>query len=181
MSDSSWYSVKHRVFHLSGFIDNTHVAMLHKFLLLVFANKALLSDPVSIVINSEGGSDTDGFALYDLLRNFANNQLILEAHGLGQVQSSAIFPLLACDKRYCTTHTAFSFHHGTATITDEPQREVLEIAKEIIRADDAYMHMIADRTDMTLNQVKKLVDKSSYFDAEEAFALGIIHKIIRGR
>lgn len=161
------------VHFLSGEIDSDSVKEMHEWLLtLKPKHRALL------LVDSEGGDQEEGMALYDLLKLY---DLDITALALGAVKSSAVLPYLACKKRYASENTAFMFHHGTIEFNEfekaKHQRELLEEAKEIRRLDDRYMDLIAQNTLMMSRTVRKKCRFGYFFDTKEALELGFAHEI----
>lgn len=163
---------KRRVLYLSGSVDDEHA---HACLVFV---QFLKGRPGTVVINSSGGSEEDGFACYDILRTAPK----LTAIGVGQVQSAATLTFLACDNRFATENCAFMIHHGTYESSGPThQRETLTMMKEVQRLDERYMQIVAERTRLPLKQVRRLMKHGHVFDAREAvrdgYALGITTRI----
>jgi ATP-dependent protease ClpP protease subunit len=72
---------------------------------------------------------------------------------------------------------AFMIHQGTFALPDpEPQRDATQLIKELVRLDRAYGRIIAERTGQPLKTIKKLINKSYYFDANDALKLGFATK-----
>ncbi len=151
---------------ISGNLDSDHLRLVHEFLLQ-------LTGKGTLFINSQGGDEMAGFAIYDLLRTYVKGGYEIDCVGLGQVQSAAILPFLACDVRKTSEHCAFAIHHGTYDLSDpEPQREIPKIAEEIVRLDEAYMKVISNRTGLKLGKVRRLTADGFYFDPDTALRLG---------
>lgn len=161
------YNRRYKTLFLSGPISEAHTRATFKFTLE-------LGDGLGLVfINSEGGDEMEGFAVYDLLRPFGPQ---LTAVAVGQVQSSAVLPYLACDTRLTGVETAFMFHHGTHVLPEpEPQLEVMNIARELKRLDTQYMNLIVRRTKIRAKDVERLTRFGHYFDAKEAVKNGFAH------
>lgn len=167
-SDDSfaWISPSNRILYISGMISQAHTAAALRFVLM------LGEEAGTVVVNSAGGDESEGFALYDLLRPLSKQ---LTAVAIGQCQSAAILPYLACSERYASKHTNFMFHHGTASFqSDEPTREWPGISRELIRSDEAYLKVITERTALTLKETRKLCRFGHYFGFEEAVKNGFV-------
>lgn len=157
---------KYKVLYLSGTISEAHTRATLKFVL------ELGDDAGTVVVNSEGGDESEAFAMYDLLRPYGPQ---LTALGVGQVQSAAVLPFLACDRRLAGRETAFMFHHGTHVLPEpEPQMEFVNIALELKRLDARYSSIIVERTRVRRVQVAGLMRFGHYFDAAEAVKLGFV-------
>jgi ATP-dependent Clp protease protease subunit len=98
--------------------------------------------PITVLINSPGGSADSGFAIYDVLR-FVSPPVRTVVNGL--CASAAILVQLAADKgqRYTLPQSRFMIHQpstagqGTASDLDITAREVIKLRKR-------YFDIIAD-------------------------------------
>ncbi len=167
-----WVSTRRNVLYISGMISQAHTAAALRFIL------ALDNQEGTVIVNSQGGDESEGFALYDLLYPYRRQ---LTAVGIGQVQSAAVLPYLACDRRLTSDGCNFMYHHGTTSLpSDEPTREWPKIAKELIRSDEAYLRIIAYRTKVSLKAIRKRCRNGHYFDPTMAVAEGFAHAYFAG-
>lgn len=154
--------------YLGGEINLTKSTALFEFLHSISRKK-----PAYLVINSAGGSEAHGFAMHDLIKLYASDKLV--AVVVGECQSSALLPFLACKTRYATPNASFMIHHGTTKQPDPLHtREFLEFTKEVRRTDDKYARIIADETGMALKAVKKMLRFGSFFGSDQALKFGFI-------
>jgi ATP-dependent protease ClpP protease subunit len=168
----AWVSTRRNILSVSGSIGQVHVQAALRFVLSLNAQKG------TVIVNSPGGDEIDGLALYDLLYPYRKQ---LTSVGIGQVQSAAVLPYLACDRRLTSDGCCFMFHHGTFELPDpEPQREIPRIAAELMRTDRAYLNVIAFRTMMSLREVRKRCRNGYYFDSATAVANGFAHTYFNG-
>jgi len=89
-----------------GNISQAAAIRLHKNLMLL---ESLNKRPITIHVNSCGGSDEAGWAMYDILRSI---KCYTRAFGWGIVASMATIVMLACDERYLAPNTCFMIHEG---------------------------------------------------------------------
>jgi len=132
--------------------------------------------PRRLLLNSEGGSVPDGYAMRDLIQLLAPN---LEVVGIGQVQSMAIIPFLACKRRKCTRTTQFMIHQGTFQIeSPEPQSDMPGMYRQLVRENKLYAELIAEATGLPLRKVNRMIEKGTFFGAQEALEMGFVQEII---
>jgi ATP-dependent protease ClpP protease subunit len=155
---------------MNGEITNESTGSLIKFL-GTYGDKSF-----NLFINSAGGEDVEGFAMYDLLRLHKN--YLEQVTASGQIESSAILPFLAGDYRVCTAHTVFMFHNGTTNIENIDAKELDNYIKESKYLNMCYELVISERTNLTVAQVKQKIKHGHYFNAQEALDMGFVHKIL---
>lgn len=135
-------------------------------------------EPIKLTINTEGGSLTDAFAIYDILRTVEAPIITI---ALGMCASAGLALLSAGDLRLASENTIFFYHQ---TILDAPTFTSLEASSA---TGDAYKmcHRLYDRTliertKMTKDQWEKNFKNRTvkYFNSKEALDYGFIDKII---
>jgi ATP-dependent Clp protease protease subunit len=135
--------------------------------------------PITVFINSPGGSADAGFAIYDLLR-FVKPPVITVVNGL--CASAGILIHLAADKkrRFCMGESRFMIHQpstmGRGTASD------LDItAKEILKLRDRYNRIIAETCSKTVEQVTESARRDFWLDAGQALEYGLVAKVVKKR
>ena len=135
--------------------------------------------PITVFINSPGGSADAGFAIYDLLR-FVKPPVITVVNGL--CASAGILIHLAADtkRRFCLPESRFMIHQpstmGRGTASD------LDItAKEILKLRDRYNRIIADACGKKPEDVTEAARRDFWLDAGQALEYGLVHKVVRKR
>lgn len=135
--------------------------------------------PITVYINSPGGSADAGFAIYDLLR-FIKPPVNTVVNGL--CASAGILIHLAADKkrRFCMGESRFMIHQpstmGRGTASD------LDItAKEILKLRDRYNRIIAETCSKTLEQVTEAARRDFWLDAGQALEYGLVCKVVKKR
>lgn len=135
--------------------------------------------PITVFINSPGGSADAGFAIYDLLR-FIRPPVITVVNGL--CASAGILIHLAAEKkhRFCMSESRFMIHQpstmGRGTASD------LDItAKEILKLRDRYNRIIAEACGKTLEQVTEASRRDFWLDAGQALEYGLVSKVVKHR
>lgn len=166
-----------RTLLLSGPVDDK---MLKEATIRCFAMEQKdAKKPITVMINSPGGSADAGFAIYDLLR-FIKPPVVTVVNGL--CASAGILIHLAGDKkrRFCLSESRFMIHQpstmGRGTASD------LDItAKEILKLRDRYNRIIAEQCNKTLEQVTESARRDFWLDAGQALEYGLVHKVVTRR
>ncbi|WP_235997034.1 ATP-dependent Clp protease proteolytic subunit [Aestuariimicrobium ganziense] len=133
--------------------------------------------PISIYLNSPGGSFTALTAIYDTMRYIKPD---VQTVCLGQAASAAAVLLAAGTKgRRLALPNSRILIHQPATEGGYGQSSDLEIqAKEIMRIRSLMEQMLAENTGQDLEKVSKDIERDKYLTAEEAKEYGIIDDIL---
>ena len=132
--------------------------------------------PITVLINSPGGSADSGFAIYDILR-FVRPPVHTVVNGL--CASAAILIGLAAEKehRFGTPQSRFLIHQpstqgfGTAADLDITAREVLKLRAR-------YNQIIAAATGQDPEKVLEDARRDFWLNSDEAKEYGLIHKVV---
>ena len=135
--------------------------------------------PITVMINSPGGSADAGFAIYDLLR-FIKPPVITVVNGL--CASAGILIQLATDKkrRFCMPEARFMIHQPSTT--SRGTASDLEItARETLKLRDRYNKIIAEASGRTADKVMEDARRDFWLDAGQALEYGLVAKVIKRR
>ena len=132
--------------------------------------------PITIYLNSPGGSFTALTAIYDTMRYVKPD---VHTVCLGQAASAAAVILAAGTKgkRFALPNSRILIHQP-ATEGGRGQSSDLEIqAKEILRIRALMEQMLADDTGQPVEKISKDIERDKFLTAEEAKEYGIIDDI----
>ncbi|HEB52738.1 MAG TPA: ATP-dependent Clp protease proteolytic subunit [bacterium] len=135
--------------------------------------------PITVMINSPGGSADAGFAIYDLLR-FISCPIRTVVNGL--CASAGILIHLAGDAgtRYCMPEARFMIHQPSSG--GRGQASDLDItAKEILKLRDRYNKIIAEACGKTPEDVLEAARRDFWLDAGQALEYQLVDKVIATR
>lgn len=135
--------------------------------------------PITVFINSPGGSADAGFAIYDLLR-FVKTPVTTVVNGL--CASAGILIHLAGDKkrRFCLPESRFMIHQPSTM--GRGQASDLDItAKEIIKLRDRYNKIIAEACGKAPEDVLEAARRDFWLDAGQALEYGLVSKVVKQR
>ncbi len=133
--------------------------------------------PISIYINSPGGSFTALTAIYDTMRYIKPD---VQTVCLGQAASAAAVLLAAGTKgkRLALPNSRILIHQP-ATEGGYGQSSDLEIqAREILRIRSLMEGMLAESTGQEVEKVSRDIERDKYLTAEEAVEYGIVDAIL---
>lgn len=167
--------LKNRMLMITGPIDDTLARYVAGRVLVMEAEHP--EKPISVFINSPGGSADSGFAIYDMLR-FVRCPVRTVVNGL--CASAAILVFLAGRKgmRYSLPESRFLIHqpstYGRGTASD------LDItAREILKLRERYNKIIAAETGQPEKRVLEDAARDFWLNAKEALEYGLIGKVVK--
>lgn len=134
--------------------------------------------PISMYINSPGGSFSAMTAIYDTMRYIKPD---IQTVCLGMAASAAAVLLMAGTpgKRLALPNSTILIHQPAMGQASYGQSSDLEIqAKEILRIRSLMEKMISDATGQPIEQISKDVERDKYLTAAEAKEYGIVDDIL---
>ncbi len=168
-----------RQLQLSGPVDDKLASRIVAQLLALEAEDK--SEPITIFLNSPGGSVSAGFAIYDTMR-FIEPAVRVVCTGL--TASIATVILLGADKkdRLAMPNTRLLIHQPMIPGTVFGPASDLEItANELIKTRAKVNRMLAEQTGQPLERVEGDTQRDYWMDADEAVAYGLISRVIESR
>ncbi len=133
--------------------------------------------PITVYINSPGGSVDSGFAIYDMLR-FVKCPVRTLVTGLCASAAVLIYLAPPKERRFSLPNGRFLLHQPSTTVMGDAS-DIAINAKEIIALRVRYNEIVAAETGKTVDQVTKDADRDFWLPAEEALKYGLIGKIIK--
>lgn len=136
-------------------------------------------EAITLYLNTEGGSLSDAFALYDCIKNLSCPVIIVAT---GLCASAGLLILSAGDYRAATASTIFYYHQPVFT-----QHSFINSQKDMQSLNDFYSYcqntvddILKETTGISQRKWKTNFDASTgyYFDANKALKLNFIDKII---
>ena len=136
-------------------------------------------DPITVFINSVGGSVTDALAIYDVLQNAPCQ---ISTVGLGKVHSAAVTVLLAAPRENRASYANTEFMcHDISWKSDGPRAFLKDRVTQLERTVNQVLSIYSSDTSLSLEEAKRLFfsdQADHYFSAEEALSMGFISQII---
>lgn len=162
--------LKERIIMLTGEIDDTLSEIVCSE--LIFLNAKDQELPISIYIDSPGGSVTAGMAIYDVMKAI---EAPIKTIGLGLCASMAAFLLSSGDKgyRYAYPNAEIMIHQHIGQT--QGQVSDLEImTKRFISLKNKLNSILASNTNKSLEEIEKDTDRDNFLTADEAIEYGLI-------
>ena len=133
--------------------------------------------PITIYVNSPGGSADSGFAIYDILR-FIKPPVRTVCNGLCASAAVLIYLAAPKERRFCTPYSRFLLHQPSTQLMGAASD--IEInANEIIRLRESYNNIVAQETGKTVEQVTRDADRDFWLTASQAIEYGLVGRITK--
>lgn len=132
--------------------------------------------PITVFVNSPGGSADSGFAIYDMLQ-FVKPKIITVCSGL--CASAAVLIFLGGDEgcRYSLKNSRFLLHQPS-TAAQGSASDLQITASEILKLRERYDSIVAEATGKTAKQISGDCSRDFWLNATEAVEYGLVNKIV---
>lgn len=166
--------LKSRTILLSKGVDDKMVENVTTQLTLMESEN---QDPITVFINSPGGSADCGFAIYDLFR-FVESPIITLCSGI--CASAAILIYLGGEKgqRYSLEHSRFLLHQPS-TAAQGTASDLQITANQIISLRQRYNEIVGREIDQDPAKITEDSARDFWLNAQEAKEYGLVDKVIR--
>jgi len=135
--------------------------------------------PISLLLNTPGGSWEDGIAVYDLIKNLKSKVTII---GMGKIWSMGSIIFQSGHKRILLPNTTILIHDGTdGYIGDAKSFENwAEDSKRVrnIMYNIYYEKMVKKTPKITLKDIENMCTHDKILNAEEAVNIGLADQIM---
>lgn len=137
-------------------------------------------EPIDFILSTNGGSASDMFAIYDVMREIRKDCEI-HTHGLGKVMSAGVLLLAAGTKgkRKIGKHCRVMIH-GVIAGNSGPMFSLENEMNEVRETQKRYIEALKNETRMSTAQINKFLERhvDIYLSAEEAVKLGIADIVV---
>jgi ATP-dependent Clp protease protease subunit len=135
--------------------------------------------PITVYVNSPGGSADSGFAIYDMLR-FVSPPVRTVCSGL--CASAAVIIYLGAPKgsRYSLPNSRFLIHQPS-TVAMGSASDIEITANEILAIKRRYNEIVAAETGKPVAQIDKDADRDFWLSAQAAQEYGLVDQIVETR
>lgn len=137
--------------------------------------------PITILLNSPGGSVTDGFAIYDAMR-FVKPEIRVVCVGLAASIATVI--LLGAPKKWrlALPNTELLIHQVLIPELVYGQASDLEItARNILKTRDRLNRLLAAETGQSIERIERDTNRDYWMTAPEAVEYGLLSRVVASR
>ena len=135
--------------------------------------KNLDVDEIRVHIDSYGGSVSEGWAIYNALRQHPAK---IVAYGDGFVASAALFPFLAGDERIASSLSAYYFHQVMVSASGYAD-DLRAAADEAEKMTEIGINAFVERTGMDADEVRQLMQAETWLTPAQALDCGLATSI----
>jgi len=166
--------LKDRVIFLNDHID---ADLVHRVIQALLYLDSESNDPISIYINSNGGSVTDGFALIDIIKIIRSPVRTVVT---GVAASMAALIAMSGEKghRGALPHSSLMLHDLSTGAGHQDANSFLNYASYITELKENITRHLIAHTKLTRRNVHKFMGSDVWLSASEAQEIGAIDKII---
>lgn len=165
--------LKDRIIMLSGEIDDNLANVVIAELLYL---DSLNNDPISIYINSPGGSITSGMAIYDTM-NFIKSKVSTVCVGMSA--SMAAFLLSSGEKgmRYALPNSEVMIHQPLGGAQGQAT-EIKIAAERILKLKKKLNEILSVNTNQDIKKIENDTERDYFMSSNEALEYGLIDEVL---
>jgi len=131
------------------------------------------NEPIHVRINSAGGAVSDGLAIYALMLEHPAQMIV---HIDGWAASAAGIIAMAGDERIMAKNAAFMLHNVEATSVGLA-KDLRASANMLDALEDASTTIYVTRSSLSREEIKAMMDKTTWLTAQDALAAGFATSI----
>ncbi|GHP11033.1 hypothetical protein PPROV_000976300 [Pycnococcus provasolii] len=146
---------------------------------LLYLESVSATEPVTLIINSGGGSVTDGLAIVDAM-GVVSYPIRTVAVGRACSMAAIILSCGAQGKRLVAPNARVMLHqpsHGLSGTTSD----ILISAAEAERTRARLVGIVAKQTGRSAEEVQRLMDRDQHFSADESVRFGIADDVLTSK
>lgn len=133
--------------------------------------------PITMYINSPGGSVYAGLSIYDLFKYVSAP---INTTCMGMAASMGAVLLAAGDKgqRSALPHSRIMIHQPSGGLGRSTASDIQIHYEEIMKCEEDLYKILAESTGREYDEIKEACDRDKWFRANEAVDYGLIDKVI---
>ncbi|KAJ1937875.1 hypothetical protein GGF37_005030 [Kickxella alabastrina] len=169
--------LKERIIMLNGPVNDSMSSVVVAQLLFLEAEDP--EKPISMYINSPGGSVTAGLAIYDTMQYI---QCPISTLCTGQACSMGSLLLTAGSKgqRFSLPHSSVMVHQPSGGAEGQAS-DIAIHAREILKTRERLNRIYSRHTGQGLDVIEHAMERDNFMTPEEALAFGLIDKVLEKR
>ncbi|KAF9908849.1 hypothetical protein EC991_009368 [Linnemannia zychae] len=168
--------LKERIICLNGAVHDHSAALIVAQLLFLESENP--EKPISLYINSPGGSVTAGMAIYD---TYIQSPVSTLCNGQACSMGSLLLAAGEPGKRYALPNASIMMHQPSGGASGQAS-DIAIHAREILRVRERLNRIYQKHCNIKdLEAIERAVERDHFMDAEEALKFGLIDKILEKR
>ena len=180
-SYEQWINIYERLFReriifLSEEVDDGIANAIVAYMLYLDSDDQ--TKPISLYINSPGGSVTAGMAIYDTMQHIKSDVVTI-CVGLAASMGAFLLSAGTKGKRLALPHSRIMIHQPLGGTGGRRQATDIDIeAKQILRVRHELNELMAHHSGQSIAQIEKDTDRDNFMSAEQAKAYGLIDLVV---
>lgn len=142
----------------------------------LIALDSLNNKPITLFVNSPGGSVSDGFSIIDTMKRIKSQVITVI---IGRACSMGAIVAIAGSERQMNEHSTLLFHEMAGGIWGDYTSKVLDRAGFLKKQQKKLTDFIEKHTKFTKRELQKAEKGELWLYPEEALKKGVIDKIIK--
>lgn len=130
---------------------------------------------INMLLCSDGGAAKDAFAIYDLLKSYPAE---VHIYCIGEVCSAATIIAMAGDRIYVTKQCLWMIHNAAFQYTGGNADQLQKDVDYLRLVDNRIVDVYDRRTGLGSDTLRALMAETTWFEPEEALALGFVDEIV---
>ncbi|KAJ1827521.1 hypothetical protein LPJ63_000575 [Coemansia sp. RSA 2711] len=169
--------LKERIVMLNGPVNDSQSSLIVAQLLFLEAEDP--DKPISMYINSPGGSVTSGMAIYDTMQYI---QCPISTLCTGQACSMGSLLLTAGSKgqRFALPHSSVMVHQPSGGAEGQAS-DIAIHAREILKTRERLNRIYSKHTGQSIDVIERAMERDNFMTPEEALAFGLIDRVLEKR
>jgi len=169
--------LEERIVFLNGEVNDVSANLVIAQLLYLESKDS--NKPISLYINSPGGSVSAGLGIYDTMQYIKSP---VSTICVGLAASMGAFLLAAGEKgrRYALPNSEIMIHQPLGGAEGQAS-DVAIRARHLLRIKDRLNKILAEHTGQPLEVIERETDRDNFMTSEEALQFGIVDKIFNKR
>ncbi|MCD7855655.1 MAG: ATP-dependent Clp protease proteolytic subunit [Clostridiales bacterium] len=137
-------------------------------------------EPISIHINSNGGSVDAGLLIYDILKGIEETEVNIYCTGTAASMAAVILAGGQKGRRFILPHSRVMIHEpliaggveGRAAAIQKTAESILETKKQLVE-------LLAADTGKTKKEIEEAISYDNFFNAEQAVEFGLADAVVK--
>ncbi|KAJ1765564.1 hypothetical protein LPJ69_001235 [Coemansia sp. RSA 1752] len=169
--------LKERIIMLNGPVNDSQSSLIVAQLLFLEAEDP--DKPVSMYINSPGGSVTSGMAIYDTMQ-YVQCPISTLCTGQACSMGSLLLAAGAKGQRFALPNSSIMVHQPSGGAEGQAS-DIAIHAREILKTRERLNRIYAKHTGQTVDVIERAMERDNFMTPEEALAFGLIDRVLEKR
>ncbi|KAJ2500330.1 hypothetical protein GGH96_002827 [Coemansia sp. RSA 1972] len=169
--------LKERIIMLNGPVNDSQSSLIIAQLLFLEAEDP--DKPVSMYINSPGGSVTSGMAIYDTMQ-YVQCPISTLCTGQACSMGSLLLAAGAKGQRFALPNSSIMVHQPSGGAEGQAS-DIAIHAREILKTRERLNRIYAKHTGQGVDVIERAMERDNFMTPEEALAFGLIDRVLEKR